>query len=167
MQSVRNYLLSHRQSQKMYFHRAHITCNLIKLRPGQEVLFRSLVKDEYIPPDYCETSYHAMQLHHGGPRHKVLQHKGRCVAYPPQHPQYCTTPTTIPKPKPSIICIPKPNPKHKHPPCHTPLPGPSTQPPVTFPILQSHALPKPLRLIQPNPSKTFFETYLPQIPSQC
>ena len=46
MESVRNYLLSCRQSQKTYFNKAH---DLIELGLGQEVLFRSPVEDKYIP----------------------------------------------------------------------------------------------------------------------
>ena len=49
MESVKNYLLSHKQSQKTYFDKAHGTCDLIELGPGQEMLIRSPVKDEYIP----------------------------------------------------------------------------------------------------------------------
>ena len=49
MESVRNYLLSHRQSQKTYFDRAHGVHGLTELGPGQELLFRSLVENEYIP----------------------------------------------------------------------------------------------------------------------
>ena len=49
MESVRNYLLSCRQSHKMYFNRAHGIHDLTEVGLGQEVLFRSPVKDEYIP----------------------------------------------------------------------------------------------------------------------
>ena len=100
MESVRNYFLSHRQSQKTYFDRAHGTCGLNKLGPGQEVLLQ-VTGWGWMPAwDHCWTSYHAMQLHRGGPRQKVLQNKGTCVAYPPQHSQSCTAPTTTPTAKP-------------------------------------------------------------------
>ena len=39
MESVRNYPLSHKQSQKTYFDKAHGACDLPELDPGQEVLF--------------------------------------------------------------------------------------------------------------------------------
>ena len=48
-ESVRNYLLSHRQSQKTYFNKVHSVHDLIQLGSGQEVLFRSPVEDKYIP----------------------------------------------------------------------------------------------------------------------
>ena len=97
MESVRNYLLSHRQSQKTYFNRGHGAHDLIELGPGQEVLFRSLIKDEYIPGTIVKQATVPSQLHHGGPKQKVLQNKGTHVAYPPQYPQYCTDPVTTPK----------------------------------------------------------------------
>ena len=49
MESVRNYLLSRKQSQKAQFNRAHGTFELQDLGPDQEVLFRSPGEDEYIP----------------------------------------------------------------------------------------------------------------------
>ena len=49
MESVRNYLLSHKQNQRVQFDRAHASHELQEQGPGQEVLFRSPGKDEYIP----------------------------------------------------------------------------------------------------------------------
>ena len=50
----------------------------------------------------------------------------------------------------------------------TPYPTPRSicKSPTTLPILQSHTLPKPLRLMQPHLSKTFFDTCPPQTHSQ-
>ena len=49
MESVRNYLLSRKQSQKVQIDRAHGVHELQELGPGQEVLFRSSGEDKYIP----------------------------------------------------------------------------------------------------------------------
>ena len=49
MESVRNYLLSRKQSQKAQFNSAHAAHKLQELGPGQEVLLRSPSDDEYIP----------------------------------------------------------------------------------------------------------------------
>ena len=49
MESVRNYLLSHKMSQKSYFNKARGAHDLPELDPGQEVLFWSPTEDEYIP----------------------------------------------------------------------------------------------------------------------
>ena len=128
MESVRNYLISHRQSQKTYFDKAHGTHDLIELGPRQEVLFRSPVEDEYIPRTivkwaavpcsyimeaqgkrYCRTREHLWPIHHNLPN--------------PAQPQ-----PLPPKPKLPVTCILKPNPKHKHLLHPIPLPGPSAKP---------------------------------------
>ena len=49
MESVRNYLLSRKQSQKVKFDRAYGACELQQLGPGQEVLFWFPSDDAYIP----------------------------------------------------------------------------------------------------------------------
>ena len=94
MESVRNYLLSRKQSQKAQFDRALGSCELQELDPGQEVLFRSLSDDEYISgpgtvvnkatephsyiveaqgKHYCRTREHLRPIHTNFPN--PLSHK--------------------------------------------------------------------------------------------
>ena len=83
MESVRNYLLSHKQYQKAQFDKAHGAHDLPELGPRQEVLFWSPVEDEYITRTIVDKSYCAMQLCLRSLRQKVLQNKVMLVANPP------------------------------------------------------------------------------------
>ena len=162
MENVRKYLLSCRQSQKMYFDRAHGTCDLIELGSGQEVLFRSPGEDEYIPRTIIKQATMSCSYiveAQGKRYHRTREHVWaiHLIITSPAQPKPLN-----PQPKPSITHIPKPNPKSKHTPGEIPLPNPSAKAPITFPILQSHILPNPLRLMQLHLSKTFFNTYPPQ-----
>ena len=96
MESVRNYLLSHRQSHKMYCDRAHGAHNLIELGPGQEVLFRSLVENEYIPrtiTEYATMLYSYIMEAQGKRYHRTREHVWPihlnipCPAQPQPQPQ--------------------------------------------------------------------------------
>ena len=133
MESARNYLLSRKQSPKTYFDKAHGACDLPELGPGQEVLFWSPAKDEYIPRTIIEST---TVLHS-----YVIEAQGKRCCRTKEHlqPIHLNLPIPAksqplpPKPKVPISHIPKPNPKSKHVPHSVPLPGPSSQSPCYIP----------------------------------
>ena len=129
MESVRNYLLSHKQSQKAQFDKAHGAHDLPELGTGQEVLFWSPVKDEYIPWTMVNraTAPYSYVIEAQGKRyHGTREHLW------PIHlnlPKPATQQPLPPKPKVSITHIPKPNPKSKYVSHPVLFPGPSLKPP--------------------------------------
>ena len=107
-ESVRNYLLSRKQSQKAQFDKAHGASELQELGLEQEVLFRSASDIEYIPgtvvdkatelcsyiveaqgKHYCRTREHLRPIHTN--LFSPATHK-------PQPPKPKVLPTGIPKP---------------------------------------------------------------------
>ena len=160
MESVRNYLLSHKQSQKTYFNKAHGPCDLLVQDPGQEVLFQSPVENKYISGTITDRAT--------TPCSYIIEVQGKRYCRMKEHlwPIHLNLPTPAnpqplpPKPKVPISCIPKPNPKFKHFPTLShyqalSVPSLSYTPSTPAPI----GLPWSLRLMQPHPLKIYCNTH--------
>ena len=133
MKSVKNYLLSCKQSQKAQFDRAHGDHELPELGQGQEVLLQSPVKDEYIPRTITDraTMAHSYIVEAQGKGYsRMREHLWQIHLNLPTPASHQPIP---PKPKVPITCIPKPNPKIKHTLHPVSLPGPSLQPSCHIP----------------------------------
>ena len=145
MESMRNYLLSKRQSQKAQFERAHGACELQELSPGQEVLFRSPGQDEYIP----RTIVNRTTVQHS----YIMEAQGKCYCRTREHlrpihinlPSPKTHQPQPPNPKPLPSCISKPCFHSKH----TFQPKTSTPAHIPHPPVAFHGLKQPSK---PNPS---------------
>ena len=159
MESVRNYVLSRKQSHKAQFDRAHGTCVVQELGPGQEVLFRSPSNDEYIPQTVVNK---ATMLHS-----YIIEALGKHYHRTREH----LRPIHINLPAPKLTSNNPPTPSHFHPAslnqCLTPnsLAKPNSQLQPLHHIYPA-ALPRPkqpskptLVLMLPQQSMTCFDTY--------
>ena len=113
MERVRNFLLSHKQSQCIQFDKASGAYALSELTPGQEGFFRSPSDDKYIPGTIVNkaTTPHSYIYRAQGKRYRRTRehlwpiHINLLPPFPKSHSKQC-----ISRPKPKTTQIPKPSP---------------------------------------------------------
>ena len=146
MEKIRNFLLSRKQAQCDQFNKSHWSHALPELPPGQEVLFRSPLDDDYISGTIIKkaTAPHSYIIEAQGKRYcKTREHvlPIHINISPPIHQQQNPhSKLCISGPSPPISHIPRPN--HSIPSLSTPsglqrspLPHPTLQSPSCIPCL--------------------------------
>ena len=150
LERVRNFLLSQKQSQCQQFNKAHGAHDHPELSPGQEVLFRSPVDEEYIPGTRVDKATAPCSYFMEAQGKRYRRTRGHLwpiyINLLPPAPIHHSK-QHIERPNPTATHIPKPNPLYSclsRPLLPRPLPGLSSKPPATFhaPVDCSYHLPQ-------------------------